>query len=430
MDAHIGYWLARFAGGSLPVLELPLDRPRPPVRTFNAYRIDQVLDQDLIDGLRKFGARLGTSLFATMFSAFAAMLHRLTAQDDLVVGIAAAGQMPSDMPSLVGHCVNLLPIRVAVDAQTALRRSWRASRGSALLDAFEHQTLTYGALLKKLPVPRDPSRLPLVNVLFNVDRDAAPNDGNFPELQGRAEHHRAGATRTSSCSSTSRPWWAACRWRPSTTPTSTTTRPCAAGWACTSSLLRAVVREPSQPVGRLALLSHEQAHALAALQPAPTPIEGAPLMHAGFLAHAASQPERPALRDGAQRLSYRELDERSNRLAHALRARGMGRGERVGLCLDRGFDMFVALLAVLKSGAAYVPLDPAFPQARLDYYAEDAKLGLLLTSSTIAAAPKAWREDAAERVLLLDRDTAWLDAARHGRCRPARRTRRPKTRPT
>ena len=95
-----------------------------------------------------------------------------------------------------------------------------------------------------------------------------------------------------------------------------------------------------------------------------------------------SQPERPALRDGAQRLSYRELDERSNRLAHALRARGMGRGERVGLCLDRGFDMFVALLAVLKSGAAYVPLDPAFPQARLDYYAEDAKLGLLLTAST------------------------------------------------
>jgi amino acid adenylation domain-containing protein len=89
----------------------------------------------------------------------------------------------------------------------------------------------------------------------------------------------------------------------------------------------------------------------------------------------------------------------------------MGRGERVGLCLDRGFDMFVALLAVLKSGAAYVPLDPAFPQARLDYYAEDAKLGLLLTASSIAAAPRMWCEDAADRVLMLDLDTAWQNEA-------------------
>ncbi|WP_232324443.1 non-ribosomal peptide synthetase, partial [Variovorax sp. WDL1] len=407
MDAHIGYWLSRYAGGSLPVLELPLDRPRPPVRTFNAYRIDHLLEQPLIDGLRKFGASAGTSLFATMFSAFAAMLHRLTAQDDLVIGIAAAGQMPSDMPSLVGHCVNLLPIRVAVDAQAPFDRLARTS-ASTLLDAFEHQTLGYGALLKKLPVPRDPSRLPLVNVLFNVDRDAAPNDGNFPELKveqstigRRYENFELFLNITPVVGGMQME----AQYNADLYDDATVR-----GWLdMYEQLLRDVVRQPSQAVGRLALLSDAKAHALAALQPAPTPLEGAPLMHAGFLAHAASQPERPALRDGTRRLSYRELDERSNRLAHALRARGMGRGERVGLCLDRGFDMFVALLAVLKSGAAYVPLDPAFPQARLDYYAEDARLGLLLTSSTIAAAPKAWREDAAERVLLLDTDATWLD---------------------
>ncbi|MGK6309022.1 amino acid adenylation domain-containing protein [Variovorax sp. DT-64] len=407
MDAHIGYWLSRYAGGSLPVLELPLDRPRPPVRTFNAYRIDHLLEQPLIDGLRKFGASAGTSLFATMFSAFAAMLHRLTAQDDLVIGIAAAGQMPSDMPTLVGHCVNLLPIRVAVDAQAPFDQLARSS-SSTLLDAFEHQTLGYGALLKKLPVPRDPSRLPLVNVLFNVDRDAAPNDGNFPELKveqstigRRYENFELFLNITPVVGGMQME----AQYNADLYDDATVR-----GWLdMYEQLLRAVVRQPSQPVGRLTLLSDAQVHALAALQPAPTPLEGAPLMHAGFLAHAASQPERPALRDGTRHLSYRELDQRSNRLAHALRARGMGRGERVGLCLDRGFDMFVALLAVLKSGAAYVPLDPAFPQARLDYYAEDAKLGLLLTSSTIAAAPKAWREDAAGRVLLLDTDSAWLD---------------------
>ena len=176
------------------------------------------------------------------------------------------------------------------------------------------------------------------------------------------------------------------------------------------SLLRAVVRDPVQPIDRLDVLTAAEAAALTALQPAPTALEGAPLMHAGFVARAAQQPDRPALRDGSRRMTYRELDGQSNRLARALRERGVGRGQRVGLCLDRGTDMFVALLAVLKSGAAYVPLDPAFPQARLDYYAEDASLALLLTASTIAAAPAAWCEDAAARVFRIDTDTAWRDA--------------------
>jgi amino acid adenylation domain-containing protein len=407
MQTHIDYWLSRYAGGSLPVLELPLDHPRPAVRTFSSYRIDHVLDQSLIDGLRKVGSGTGTSLFATMFSAFAATLHRLTAQDDLVVGIAAAGQMPSDMPSLVGHCVNLLPIRVAVDANIPFDALARQS-GSVLLDAFEHQTLTYGSLLKKLPVPRDPSRLPLVNVLFNVDRDAAPNDGNFPDL--RVEH------------STIARRFENFELFLNVTPVvggmqmeaqynadlydDATVRRWLGMYEC---LLRSVVNDPAQPVGKLQVLSADEARAITALQPAPTPLDGEPLMHAGFVVHAATQPERPALRDGELRMSYRELDVRSNRLAHALRARGMGRGQRVGLCLDRGTDMFVALLAVLKSGAAYVPLDPAFPQARLDYYAEDARLGLLLTASSIAAAPANWCADAAQRVFLLDRETAWLD---------------------
>jgi amino acid adenylation domain-containing protein len=407
MQGHIDYWLSRFAGSSLPVLELPLDHPRPAVRTFNARRIDHLLGQDLIDALRKTGAAAGTSLFATMFSAFAATLHRLSAQDDLVIGIAAAGQMPSEMPSLVGHCVNLLPIRVAVEGQTPFVALARQS-ASALLDAFEHQTLTYGSLLKKLPVPRDPSRLPLVNVLFNVDRDAAPDDGNFPDLQvaqstigRRYENFElflnvtpvAGGMQMEAQYNTD-------------LYDDATVRRWLAMYEC---LLRCVVRDPGQAVGRLELLSPEEARALRDLQPAPTPLEGEPLMHAGFVAHAAVQPDRPALRDGTLRMSYGELDQRSNRLAHALRARGIGRGQRVGLCMDRGTDMFVALLAILKSGAAYVPLDPAFPQSRLDYYAEDARLSLLLTSSSIAVAPRSWCADAQQRVLLLDSESAWLE---------------------
>lgn len=406
MQGHIDYWLSRFAGGSLPVLELPLDRPRPAVRTFNARRVDHVLRQDLIDSLRKVGAASGTSLFATMFSAFAATLHRLTAQDDLVIGIAAAGQMPSDMPSLVGHCVNILPIRVAIEPQMSFE-AFAGVSGTTLLDALEHQALTYGTLLRKLPVPRDPSRLPLVNVLFNLDSGALVT-GNFPEIESE---QRSIARRFENfelfvnVAPVTQGMQIEAQYNADLYDDATIKR-----WLdMYECLLRAAASDPMQPVSRLNVLSDTEARAIATLQPAPTPLVGAQLMHAAFVECAATGPDRIALRDGDRSLTYRELDEQSNRLAHALRERGMARGERVGLCLNRSADMMIALFAVLKAGATYVPLDPAFPQARLDYYAEDARLGLLLTTSNVPAAPAKWCADAARRVFMLDRDAAWHD---------------------
>ncbi|MEO5737992.1 MAG: amino acid adenylation domain-containing protein [Variovorax sp.] len=405
MQGHVDYWLARFAGSNLPVLELPLDRPRPAVRTFTSRRIDHVLDPALMNGLRRIGSASGTSLFATMFSGFAALLHRLTEQDDIVIGIAAAGQLASDMPQLVGHCVNLLPLRVAVNAQMPFDALMRES-GSTLLDAFEHQTLTYGALLKKLPVRRDPSRLPLVSVLFNVDPDVARGAGGFPNLeveQRSIPRHFENFELFFNVTPATGGMQVEVQYNADLFDDATVRR-----WLDVyQSLLASVARDPAQPVGRLPLLSPDQAAALAALQPKPTPLAGAPLMHAGFSAHALARPERPALRDGAKRWSYGEVDQASNQLARALRTHGVGRGHRVGLCLDRGSDMFIALLAVLKSGAAYVPLDPAFPQARLDYYAQDAQLSLLLTASSVAAAPRSWCDDAAQRVFALDTETQW-----------------------
>ena len=405
MQGHVDFWLSRFAGSSLPVLELPLDRPRPTVRTFDSRRIDHVLPQPLIDSLRKLGASAGSSLYATLFGGFAATLQRLTGQDDLVVGIAAAGQMPSDMPSLVGHCVNLLPIRLAVDPQGPFDALARQS-GSAVLDALEHQTLTYGALLRRLPLARDPSRLPLVNVLFNLDA-SSPGANRFGDLAAelstigrRFENFELFLNITPVADGLRMEL----QYNADLFDAAT-----AARWlGMYEQLLRSAVQAPGQAVGRLEVLTEGEAEALEALQPPQTVIAGEPLMHAAFVERAARQPERIALRDGATSMSYRELDERSNRLAHALRERGMGRGQRVGLCLDRNADMMVALLAVLKSGACYVPLDPAFPQARLDYYAEDAALGLLLTCAGITSAPCHWSVDAPQRVFALDQDTAWL----------------------
>ena len=406
MQAHVDYWLGKYDGASLPVLELPLDRARPAVRTFASQRIDHALERPLIDALRRTGAAAGASLYAVLFSGFAALLHRLTAQDDIVIGIAAAGQMAANMPRLVGHCVNLLPLRVAVDDTLAFDALMRSS-GTQLLDAFEHQGLTYGSLLRRLPMTRDPSRLPLVSVLFNVDRDAAPNAGTFPDIaaeQGSIARAFENFELFVNIVPVASGMKVELQYNTDLFDAATVAR-----WLQVyESLLRSAVQDPSRSVGRLDLLSATDARALAALQPAPRPLAGLPLMHAAFCDTAAAAPERIALRHGETALSYGELDARSSRLARALRERGVGRGSLVGLCLPRDADMVTALLAVLKAGAAYVPLDPEFPQARLDYYAEDAGLALLLTVSSVGTAPTRWRADAADRTLVIDTDRDWM----------------------
>src|SRR5262249_20468912 len=133
-DEH--YWLQRFSG-SVPVLELPIDRHRPPVKTYASKRIDHPLGADLVQELRKAGAKSGCSLFVTLLTSFQVFLHRITGQEDLVVGVPAAGQSALGMEDLVGHCVNLLPIRTSIRSTSTGTEVLQANRPIAL-DAFEH----------------------------------------------------------------------------------------------------------------------------------------------------------------------------------------------------------------------------------------------------------------------------------------------------
>ncbi|RUR66242.1 amino acid adenylation domain-containing protein [Variovorax guangxiensis] len=402
MQAHIDYWLGRFPGSPLPVLDLPMDRPRPAARTFNSRRAERLLDRRLVAAVRSASTKAGISLFTGLLSGFVATLHRLTGQDDIVVGIPASGQLAHDMPGLVGHCVNLLPLRIAAHAGMRFD-ALMDECSTAVLDAFDHQALTYGALLGQLSLERDPSRLPLVSVAFNVDPDVASSAQAFTtldvvqdtiarryenfELFANLRPHEGGLMVEAQYNTDLFDEVSVQRWLDM--------------FEC---VLQSASHRPDETVGRLEVLSADAARDLIALQPARVPLVGAPLAHAGFLARVPMQPDSPAVRDGARSCSYGELDALSNRLARALRARGVGRGQRVGLCLERSLEMVVAMLGVLKAGASYVPLDTAFPQARLDHYATDASLSLMLTSSDIAVAPRDWRADAGARIFEIDRD--------------------------
>ena len=404
MQQHVAYWLSLFAGRSLPVLELPLDHPRPAVRTFNADRIDRMLDATLVTGMRALAARSGASLFAGMLGAFATTLHRLSGQDDVVVGVPAAAQAASDMPGLVGHCVHLLPLRIDVRAEQTFEALMQHT-GGLLLDAFEHQALGYGSLLQQLPVHRDAARLPLVSVMFNLDPEIRTDPRHFEGLViAQSTIPRPYENFELFLNVTPAPGGMRMEAQYNT---DLFDAPSIQRWLdMFECVLRSALRRPAETLGRLDVLPPSAAIALRALQPAPTPLIGAPFMHAAFVARARMHPERIAVSDAAGSHSYHALDALSNRMAYALRARGVGRGHYVGLCLERGIDMLVALLAILKAGGTYVPLDPGFPKGRLEQYAEDAALALLVTSSDLAAAPRAWCADAPARVFEIDRD-AW-----------------------
>ena len=166
------YWLREYAG-SLPVLELPTDRPRPPRKTFRAKRITVPLDDAFVQRVRRLATAQGATLFSTLLAGYTTLLHRLSGQDDIVVGFSLAGQSNITDRDLVGHCVTFLPLRLRPAADTRFGDFARAVKGS-VLDAVEHQNLAFGELLRRLHVPRDPSRIPLMSVAFNLDPSGRP----------------------------------------------------------------------------------------------------------------------------------------------------------------------------------------------------------------------------------------------------------------
>ncbi|MGQ4659062.1 amino acid adenylation domain-containing protein [Lysobacter sp. F6437] len=370
------YWLSRFADGA-PVLELPTDRPRPNQRGFASRREDHVLDAELVSAIRGMGARRGISMFATLLGGFSSLMARLAGQSQVVVGIPAAGQSLDGHDHLVGHCVNLLPLRFDIDPA----RPFAQALGDAqetLLDAIEHQRYTFGTLLKKLRVERDPGRMPLVSVMFNIDQALERETTGFPGLTLEFGNnprsfenfelfinamHSHGTLRLE------------CQYNRELFDAATVRR-----WLVAyETLLREAVAAPDAKSADLPLVDGPAYAELCALQPEPVTYDSRSRMHEWFEAQCDRTPDRIALQFGDASLSYAELEARANRIAHLLRAQGVHRGALVGIALDRGVDMLAGLLGILKAGAGYVPLDPQFPADRLAYMAGDAGLAALLT---------------------------------------------------
>jgi amino acid adenylation domain-containing protein len=380
------YWLAQYLG-RVPALALPTDLPRPALRTYRSARADYPLAPGLVAGLKKVGLGAGCSLVTTLLAAFEVLLAQLTGQSEIVVGLPAAGQSASGLPQLVGHCVNLLPLRSQPYADGDFKAYLR-QRKTALFDAYEHQQLTFGSLLKKLRLTRDAARVPLVPVVFNIDLGLT-NDVGFQGLHYELINNpRAYESFELFLNASGTEQNLVLEWSYNTDLFKAET---IGSWMVAfEALLSSIIAEPTASLR--ALVRGEVAPLAAAyyaLNATARPYPAHKTLHQLIAEQARAAPERLALRFKEQELTYSELDRRANQFANYLGHQGVRLGDVVGIAVERSPALVVALLALMKCGAAYVPLDPAYPAERLEFMLTDAGAKLLLASAPAALATAA-----------------------------------------
>ncbi|AUH39488.1 non-ribosomal peptide synthetase [Streptomyces sp. CMB-StM0423] len=390
LHRQLAHWTAALA--DLPdEIALPRDRARPAVASYAGGRVRLHIDAELHAALADVGSRSGASLFMVLHAGLAALLTKLGAGTDLPVGSVIAGRSDEALDDLVGFFVNTLVLRTDTSGDPAFAELLERVRDTALA-AYAHQDVPFERLVEALGPPRSPGRHPLFQVALSVDADETA-EFTLPGL--RASRIRV-PTRTAKFdldigigeqrSATGEPLGLT-----GTLDYATdlfdraTVQEFADRWV---RLLRAAAAEPGLPISRIDVLSGAERRLLVGNADADGDGESAPArtLTGLFAAQVRATPGAVAVAAAGTKLTYAQLDARAGRLAHALAARGAGPEDVVAVALPRSADLVVALLAVLRAGAAYLPLDPGYPAPRLAAMVADARPVLLLTDTATAAA--------------------------------------------
>jgi amino acid adenylation domain-containing protein len=401
MAAQVAHWKERLAG--LPTLELPTDRPRPPLQSYRGDVLRTRVPADLVAALKRVGREEGCTLFMAAQAAFDVLLARYSGQDDIAVGTIIAGRSRPETEPLIGLIANTLVLRTDLAGAPSFRELLRRVR-SATLDAHQYQDVPFDVLVEELRPTRDLSRNPLFQILFTMDEA-----NRAPELTGLRTSFVEMDWGASRVDLSVFVWederGLDCRFEYSTDLFDAATIARMAGhW---HTLLAEAAADPDRAVGDLPLLpAAEREELLVARNATAAPI--APVTaHGLFEAQVARTPDAVAAAfEAAEQLTYAELDARANRLAHHLVALGVAPDALVGLCVERSLDMLVGALAILKAGGAYVPLDPRYPADRIAYMLQDSGARVLLTQAALEESLPA----GVEHVVRLDADAArWAE---------------------
>ncbi len=402
------FWLTQFAE-SAPVLDLPADHPRPPVKTYRSGQQFLEIDRDTFLAFKKAAMKQGATAFAALMAVFSTLLQRLSGQDDFAIGLAAAGQSTVENGRLVGHCVNLLPLRAKINPQQTFGQFLKQMKGQ-LFDAFDHSEFTFGDLLEKLELPRDPSRTPLISAILTYETDLETL--HFGDLSAEtALNPKSYCNFDLELYLTERPQGLTVRLDHNADLFDAATVQRWLGYFQT--LLESAGKDADQAIAALPLIPEaELRQILFDWNATEMDFPRAACIHQLFEAQAAKTPEATALIFGESEISYRELNARGNRLANYLQKRGVGRENLVGVCLERSPEMITAILAILKSGGAYLPIDPEYPEARISFMLEDSGAKILITQ---AEALSKWSMDIGQlTTICLDRAAETIAAESEG----------------
>ncbi|MEE8523271.1 MAG: non-ribosomal peptide synthase/polyketide synthase [Thermoanaerobaculia bacterium] len=384
LESQLAYWRERLA--DLPeALELPTDRPRPPVQTHRGGVVTATLPTPLVEELKALGRRQGATLFMTLLAAFATLLHRLSGQDRVVVGTSIAGRDRVELEGLIGLCLNNLPLSVDLSGGGGHAEPSFAELLSRVremtLGAYAHQHIPFERLVEEVQPQRKLNQMPIFQVILELlNAPLEPLDLPGVTLSPVSMPSTA-AKLDLTLTAVERPWGLAISFNYLTDLfDAVSIRRLARHLEI---LLQGVVADPESRLGDLPWLSAAQRHQLRLEWNQSAAEFPRRCLHELFEAQVARTPDAVAVvfEDavaGRRALTFEELNRRANRLAHHLRDMGVGPEVLVGLYSERSLEMVVGLWAILKAGGAYLPLDPTHPPERLTFMLEDAGVSILL----------------------------------------------------
>jgi amino acid adenylation domain-containing protein len=411
LEEHVAYWKKQLEHVS--TLQLPTDRARPRIQTVASARHYFALSKPLSAELRGLSNRQGVTLFMTLFAAYQTLLHRYSGQDDIAIGSPVAGRNRSELESLIGFFLNMLVLRIDLSGNPTFRELLVRVR-EMCLEAYTHQDLPFEKLVEELRPKRNLSYTPLFQVTFAIQHgpsfqlelpnltatevDVDPGTARFDlnlvmkdgasGLQGYIDYNTDLFDAQTIARMTEH----------------------------FQRLLAGIVADPNKPIDDLPLLNESERHQLLVeWNDTDRDYPREKCIHQLYEAQVERTPEAVAVVFENRQLNYHELNQRANQLAHYLRKLAVGPEVRVAICLERSFEMVIGLLAILKAGGVYVPLDPDYPKERLAFMLDDSRATVLLTQEGLVpqlfesertknGRPRSSTLDSQINVVLLDKD--------------------------
>ncbi|HYR07355.1 MAG TPA: amino acid adenylation domain-containing protein, partial [Longimicrobium sp.] len=404
LDGLLEWWKNELQGAPT-LLEIPMDRPRPAVASQRGAAYVAELDASFAERVGALALREGTTPFNVLLAVFQLLMGRYADTDDLLVGTAVAGRRTRDVEPLIGFFASTLVLRGDLSGEPTFRQLL-ARVHATTMGAFEHQNLPFERLVEEMAPERTLAYSPLVQAVF-VQQTSHPDQGRGDDGADTAEgvHQELNAAKfdlTFAVAQEGGRTWAGVEYAADLFERATIDRMV----RHYATLLDAALASPDAAVSSLEMMPAEERAAVRAMGAATAHHPVSTTLHDAFAAQAARTPHAPALTFGERTITYAELDARANALAGRLWARGAGADVLVGLCIERSLETVVGILGILKAGAAYLPLDPAYPDDRLAYMLEDSGAHLVVTSGDAAD-----RLPSSIELIRLDEDEARFDAA-------------------